>query len=238
MKEFIQVLGSGSKGNCYIIDAGDEQLIIEAGIKDSVVRKALGDRINTVAGCLISHEHADHCEYDRHINLMGIPLYASAKTLDARGLDIGVNVFTLSGQTKIGGFDVLPFPVNHDAAEPLGFLIRHEAFGKLLFATDTYWIDFNLTSGFDTIMIECNYDTETLKASLQAGETSQELYDRVISSHFGLENLIKWFDMQNLTNTKRIILLHMSDERCDLAKCVKAVSDAIGIKTQTAKELI
>ena len=38
----------------------------------------------------------------------------------------------------LGSFDILPFPTFHDAAEPMGFLIRSRTDGdKLVFATDT-----------------------------------------------------------------------------------------------------
>ena len=57
------VLGSSSSGNCYVLDAGNEALILEAGIRLNEVKKVLGFNIRKVVGCLITHQHGDHAKY-------------------------------------------------------------------------------------------------------------------------------------------------------------------------------
>ena len=59
----LRVLGSSSSGNCYILDNGNEALIIEAGIRFIDVKKALDFNIRKVVGCLITHQHNDHAKY-------------------------------------------------------------------------------------------------------------------------------------------------------------------------------
>lgn len=52
---------------------------------------------------------------------------------------------------------MLPVKTEHDAKEPLGFLIYSRTTReKLLFATDTYYIRYRFP-GLTHIMIECNY---------------------------------------------------------------------------------
>lgn len=53
----IQILSSGSKGNCYIVGDESEQLIIDAGIPFRNVEKALNFNLCGARGILISHEH-------------------------------------------------------------------------------------------------------------------------------------------------------------------------------------
>lgn len=68
----IKVLASGSKGNCYLIETSKEILILECGIawKDIVCK--LNFDLSKVVGCLISHEHKDHCKDIKHILNNGI----------------------------------------------------------------------------------------------------------------------------------------------------------------------
>ena len=57
------VLGSSSSGNCYILDNGNEALIIEAGIRFQEVKKALDFNLRKVVGCVVTHAHNDHAKY-------------------------------------------------------------------------------------------------------------------------------------------------------------------------------
>jgi len=50
-------IGSESLGNCYILDNGQEALVIEAGLRPVEVKKALKWNISNVRGVIISHEH-------------------------------------------------------------------------------------------------------------------------------------------------------------------------------------
>lgn len=54
----IDVLNSGSSGNGYVIHAGDEMLLIEAGVKPQEFLKKINFRVGNVAGCIVSHEHS------------------------------------------------------------------------------------------------------------------------------------------------------------------------------------
>lgn len=53
----LKVLGSGSSGNCYILENDSEALIIEAGVPIMETKKALDFNIRKVRGVVISHEH-------------------------------------------------------------------------------------------------------------------------------------------------------------------------------------
>ena len=55
-------MGSSSKGNCYLLDNGNEALMIECGIAFKNVQKAVDFDINRIAGCIISHEHGEQAK--------------------------------------------------------------------------------------------------------------------------------------------------------------------------------
>jgi phosphoribosyl 1,2-cyclic phosphodiesterase len=50
-------LGSSSSGNAYILDCGNEQLIIELGVSWKDILKGLDYNLTKVRACLVSHQH-------------------------------------------------------------------------------------------------------------------------------------------------------------------------------------
>ncbi|WP_366927928.1 MBL fold metallo-hydrolase [Clostridium sp.] len=119
-------------------------------------------------------------------------------------------------QIKIGGFTILPFETQHDAAEPLGFLISHEDMGKLLFATDTYYIQYKF-NGLKHILIEANYSKEILQNNIENGLNSS-LAKRLFTSHFSLENVKEFLKASDLSKCESITLIHLSDENSNAAQ--------------------
>lgn len=55
--DMLKVLATGSKGNCYLLQAGNDKLLLECGIPYKEILKGLDFNLNGVQGCLISHEH-------------------------------------------------------------------------------------------------------------------------------------------------------------------------------------
>jgi len=99
----------------------------------------------------------------------GVDAYLSQGTAEALGLDGHRWHAVLAGQQfEVGTLNILPFETEHDAAEPLGFLLQSRLTGeKLLYATDTYYIRYWFT-GLTHIMIECNYIPDILDANVGA----------------------------------------------------------------------
>ena len=220
----LKVIGSSSSGNCYLLENKEECLILEAGIDP----KKISFDIEKVVGCLITHEHKDHCKYAEHLSKMAIDIYASKGTIEATGLQ-GHRIKEIKALTKysIGNFTILPFNVKHDAKEPLGFLIKHSDIGTLLFATDTYYIE-NRFSDLNHIMIECNYDNEILNENVLQGKIPQVVRDRTLSSHMRIETCIDFLKSNDLTNVFNIILIHLSTQNSNKQLFKETVSKAIG----------
>ncbi len=164
-------------------------------------------------GCLITHEHKDHSKYAKDI-IKYCPIYTSGGTLSK--LELGryaykAVVIQAHLITEIGSFMVVPFETQHDAIEPLGFVIySKETKENLLFATDTYYIKPRFNS-LDYIMVECNYSKAILQANIDKGLIPEAMAKRLWSSHFELENVKDFLRAADLTLTKKIYLLHLSD---------------------------
>ena len=50
-------VGSGSSGNTYLLQCGDEILVLDAGKPFKEVKKALSFYIRPIVGVVVTHEH-------------------------------------------------------------------------------------------------------------------------------------------------------------------------------------
>ncbi|MCB2310678.1 MBL fold metallo-hydrolase [Clostridium tagluense] len=231
----IKVLATGSSGNCYIIQAGEEKLVLECGIDYKSILKGLNYSIKGVVGCLISHQHMDHRKSIKKIfeNLprvvapVGILVKFEyehfRKSIAATHLE----------SFKLGSFTILPFNCQHtntDGSEciNLGYLIQHPMIGKILFATDTYYLKYKFKD-ISHILIECNYSEETL----QAVDPHEQ---RLFKSHMSLETLKETLKTWDLSFAKTITLIHLSRNNGDPKQFKREIEQLTGIPTYIAVE--
>lgn len=212
----LEVIGSGSRGNSYLLISQNEVLILEAGMSFFEIKKTLDFDLSKVVGCLVSHEHKDHSKCVAEMLNAGIPVYASAGTWEALDIANAFNSFVWkSGQIiRLGKFEIKSFSTRHDAAEPFGFLIRHPEAGTILFATDTYYLQQRFR-GLNNILIECNYEAESLREKFERGEVAKPLYERLLTSHMSLKTCLKMLDIYDLSKVNKIVLVHLSDANSD-----------------------
>ena len=184
--------------------------MIECGLPIKKIKLALNFGLFGIDFCLLSHEHRDHSKAVKDILKAGIDVYTSQGTIDALKLKHHRLHPVESKQSfTVGDWKILPFDVNHDAAEPLGFLIANEENEKLLFATDTYYLKYKFP-GVQIVAIECNYSLGTLSPKLE-----EIVKQRLLKSHFSLDNLVKFFKANDLSKVEEIYLLHLSAGNSD-----------------------
>ncbi|GGB41452.1 MBL fold metallo-hydrolase [Lentibacillus populi] len=207
----IKTLASGSKGNCYHITDGSTPLLLECGIPFKLIRKALDFKTSNIAGVLVTHEHKDHCAGLKGVTRAGINCYMSTGTAEATGyLHHRIKTVQAKKKFEIGTWNVLPFDVQHDVSEPMGFLLQNKVGEKLLFATDTYYIRYSFP-GLTHLLIECNYSMDILNENIASGRVHKGMKKRLIRSHFSLENVRDFLKANDLSKVKEIHLLHLSD---------------------------
>lgn len=225
----ITVIASGSSGNAYRIDDGETSLLLDAGIPLRLIKQALNFRVRDIAGCLITHAHGDHAKAAGDLAKAGVDIYTSKGTLDACRL-AGHRMKTVEAlkEINIGTFAVLPFDVQHDAPDPLGFLLTSRATGeKLLYFTDTYYIKYRFT-GLTHIMGECNYSMDIIEQSVRNGYIPPELVPRLIKSHMSLDHFLDLLRANDLRQVKQIYLLHLSNNNSDAERFKEAVQKLTG----------
>lgn len=225
----IKVVGTGSKGNSYIIQAGEEILLLECGLNIKEIKKALNFNLSKVVGCLISHSHNDHCKAVKEV-LKFTNIFTSKGTkeeLEERFELKNSFVIIEHGKLfKIGNFKIMPFNTQHDTLEPLGFLIEHKDLGKILFATDSYYLKYKFKD-IDHVLIECNYSENILKYL-------EPYRARLLKSHMSLETLKETLKTWDLSNTKDITLIHISDDNGEHERFREEIEKLTGIKTIVA----
>jgi len=191
--------------------------------------KGLNFNLRNIEGCLVTHEHKDHSKAIRDILNNGIDVYSSYGTLSSIGDELGYRAKFISSehQFSVGEFMVMPFATQHDAAEPLGFLIQHSNMGKLLFITDSYYCKYKF-KGLNHILIECNYSMEILNKNIEEGLVHPVLANRLLKSHFNLENVKEFLKATDLVKVKDIVLPHLSDGNSNAAEFKEEIQRLTG----------
>lgn len=232
----IKVLASGSSGNCYLLQDKDEILILECGIRYKQILEGLNYELENVVGCLVTHEHKDHSKAIENLNNAGINVYASFGTFEMLNIENHRTKIVESEKVfKVGNFTVLPFEVKHDAKEPLGFLIKHEAIGNLLFLTDSYYCEYNFNN-LNHILVECNYTKDILDENIENGVIPISLRNRITRSHFELRNVIDFLRSNDLSMVETITIIHLSSQNSDEEYFIKEIEKNIGMPIKASRK--
>ena len=234
----LKVLGSSSKGNCYILENSHEALIIEAGISFSRVRSAMSLDISKVVGCLISHEHGDHSKHMVKYAKSGINILASKRVFEAKPMDhyrkMGI-IIEPGEEYILGDFSVVPFNVDHDVP-CFGFLISHPDSGRIAFITDSCSCD-QVFGKLDHVIIECNYACDILDANIIAGKVRYSQGNRIRLTHMELENCKRTLMCNDISSVRNIVLVHLSNDNSDAERFRNEIQELTGKNIVIATEM-
>jgi phosphoribosyl 1,2-cyclic phosphodiesterase len=224
----IKALASSSAGNCYRVTDGVTPILLECGIRYKDIQRGFDFKMSEVEACLVTHEHNDHVKSINDVLKAGIDVYASRGTFETLGINHHrIKPVRAKEQFQIGTWTILPFDVQHDVSEPLGFLLVNQLGGKLLFATDTYYIKYRF-SGITHIMVECNYSMDILNENIATGRVSKAMKKRVMKSHFSLDNVKDFLRANDLSKVQEIWLLHLSDNNSHAERFKKEIQELTG----------
>jgi phosphoribosyl 1,2-cyclic phosphodiesterase len=177
----------------------------------------------------------DHSKAVKDIMRAGIDCYMGRGTAEA--LEVSghrANIIKAKQQFRIGTWTILPFETQHDAFN-LGFLLANQDGEKLLYATDTYFIRYRFQS-LTHIMIEANYNLDILKRNVDAGAVPKALKNRLLKSHFSLENVKRFLQANDLGKVQEIWLLHLSNGNSDAERFKREVMELTGKPVYIALE--
>jgi phosphoribosyl 1,2-cyclic phosphodiesterase len=242
-------LGSGSAGNCMVIEQAATRILLDCGfgVREVVNRLQQLNLIpEQIAGILVTHEHDDHAKGAfKFAAKYAVPVWLSHGSLKMcerympDNAKVTLNVIDSHTKFHIEHIEISPYPVPHDAREPTQFTFS-DGQNKLGVLTDvgasTQHIE-QVLSGCDALVLECNHDLDML----ENGTYPYSLKKRVGSRLGHLDNTSAAALLAKLDNSKlkHIIAAHLSakNNTPDLAK--KALSrvlncehDWVGIAAQ------
>jgi phosphoribosyl 1,2-cyclic phosphodiesterase len=240
-------LGSGSEGNGLLVEVDSTRVLVYCGfgVRDTVARLArIGVAAETVAAIVVTHEHSDHIGgVAAFAAKFGTPVWLTFGTLSVVAERFArldrVYGFDSHDTFAVGAIEIRPFPVPHDAREPVQFVCSdgNWRLGVLTdLGTSTAFVESSL-SGCDALVLECNHDIDMLAN----GDYPYPLKQRIAGRFGHLDNaaaagLLAKIDTSRL---KHLIAAHLSqhNNRPELARAALAASlgctaDWIGIADQ------
>lgn len=223
-----QSLASSSQGNAYIVSDDCTHILLECGVSHKKLQQLCGFQTTALDGCIVSHEHKDHCKCVEKILSSGVPVYLSQGT--AQALELSEKLLDLATEMEsgkqftIGSIDVLPFSTFHDAQEPLGFVMKSRVDGDILaFATDTVNLPYNFP-GVNLLAVEANFQQDVLDRCERMPEKTRH---RVSNTHMEIDKLCACLRRMDLSRCREIYLLHLSAATSHEGQFVNKVRRAV-----------
>jgi phosphoribosyl 1,2-cyclic phosphodiesterase len=228
-------LGSGSKGNVTLVEFGATRILVDAGLsaKDVAQRlEAIGVASESITCLLLTHEHHDHSRgVERFSKKHKVPVACAPDTLEAMNLSYihlaRWHAFEPGRPFEIGDVTVDPFHVPHDAARPVGFLLRGHGV-RVGIATDlghATTLVVERLRGSHVVMVEANHDD----AMLRDGPYPWHLKQRVGGNqgHLSNDEAAALVAAVATDDCRAVILAHLSDQNNTPALARRAASMAL-----------
>lgn len=230
----IKVIGSGSSGNCYLANINGTQLLLECGLPFKTIQKALNFKLSSIEACLVTHEHIDHSKAVKDLLKNSINVYATKRTFDALNVKSHRAISFLKDKEDtycymfFNRLCILPFQAIHDAQEPISFYIQDiHTKESLLFVTDTAYMPYKIPD-VDVLMVECNYVKNVIDSNVKNDSLNINLRNRIVKNHMSLETLLTTLKQADLSNLKKVYVLHLSDANSQEKTILEAIQRTTG----------
>ena len=234
-------LGSGSEGNGLLIEQHATRLLLDCGfgLKDAVARLArAGLTPEQLTGILVTHEHDDHAGgVFKLANRYRIPVWLTHGTLTMvqrllpQQRNFTIHIIDSHQPFAIDDLQVHPYPVPHDAREPVQYVLSDGArrLGVLTdTGTSTPYIE-HMLSGCDALLLECNHDLDML----MNGPYAWSLKKRVSGRLGHLDNAMSSAILSRIdcSRLQHIVAAHLSAKNNLPELARQALSSALNCDT-------
>jgi phosphoribosyl 1,2-cyclic phosphodiesterase len=226
-------LGSGSRGNALVVEAGGTRVLLDCGFGPRELARRLGrfglsaEDLNAV---IITHEHTDHVAgAARCATRHDLPLYLTHGTLNAAQFE-GARVEVIDGHRPfaVGELEFHPFPVPHDAREPIQFVVSDGCF-RCGILTDAGFATphmVEMLSGCHALVLECNHDEDMLAGGSYPPALKRRIAGRNGHlSNFEAANLLRLLDTSRI---QHVVAAHLSQQNNLPVLAQAALATALG----------
>lgn len=239
-------LGSGSKGNALLVEAGSTRVLIDAGFGPREMSRRL-ERLGLVAddvdAVLVTHEHSDHIggafACARRFGWSIVLTHGTLAATRDTDVDERITIIDSHDAFAVGDLSVQPFPVPHDAREPVQFILADGA-RRLGVLTDAGHVTPHMVAMLnecDALVLECNHDM----AMLEQGRYPPALKRRIggLWGHLDNAAAASLLSQVGAAKLQHVVAAHLSEEnnspalaRAALSSVLGCAQDWIGIATQ------
>lgn len=241
------VLGSGSGGNCVVVESGPHRLLIDAGFSCREIERRMakvGVDPKSLQGLVLTHEHVDHARgADRFVRRHKLPLWATGGTLQESRLRAetrqAAGVLRSGEVQEVAGFAVEPFAIPHDAREPVGLVVQ-DPYGRRVGLAADLGVRSRLAWGrladLDLLLLETNHDLDMLRN----GPYPWSLKQRVAGRHGHLSNRDAADGIPELLSERlqAVVLYHLSRTNNLPALAMEAVGEVLERERSRARLVV
>ncbi len=228
-------LASGSKGNALFVGTSQTKVLIDAGLSARQIAKKLSEinvDLSEIDAIVVTHEHSDHIRGIEMLGCkMGIPVFANSDTARAIYESIGdapkFKIFSTGEKFEFGDIEFDPFSIQHDAMDPVGFVLRLGSV-KLGICADlgfaTTLVE-NKLQECDYLYLESNHQVEMVHACPRPAVYKQRVLGRL--GHLSNAQATELLEKLLHSNLKHIHLAHLSSECNNPDLALKTVRDML-----------
>lgn len=229
------MLASGSRGNAIYLSDGNSRILIDAGLSGVEIERRMSSRgldPEKLDGIVVSHEHSDHIQavgiLSRRFKL---PVYISERTYAAASQQLGriddVRRFSCGSPFPIGGLELHPFSISHDAMDPAGFTVTANG-TRIGIATDlgiaTSMVKTHLKA-CSALILEANHDPVMLAEGSYPWPLKQRIKGR--TGHLSNDDTLQLLKEILHDRLSHVILAHLSEQNNTPEKALDAVGQAL-----------
>ena len=226
----ICVLASGSEGNSTFIASEIHKILIDIGknvkyITDKL--KEINETPESIEAIIISHTHNDHvAALERFVKKYHTKVYMTKKMFfDLTNLEKYENIIMYEDDIYFDSLKITSIKTSHDVTDSRNFLVEDKNH-SLVYITDTGYLNrkyFDLLKNKEYYLFESNHDIPML----MNGPYPKWLKTRVLGTSGHLSNKDASFYLTKLigTNTKKIILMHLSHKNNTEEKAMQMIEE-------------
>lgn len=229
-------LGSGSRGNALLVESGSTLVLLDCGFGIAETERRLerlGVIAESISAVLVTHEHSDHIGgVFRFARRHSIPVWLTHGTLTgAPQKDVVLpEIQLIDGHTRyaLGDLEVLPFPVPHDAREPVQYVFS-DGDSRLGVLTDAGSLTphiIEMLDRCDALVLECNHDREMLAASSYPPSLKRRISGRL--GHLANDVAASLLDRIDVSRLQHVVAAHLSEQNNRPSLATAALAAALG----------
>jgi phosphoribosyl 1,2-cyclic phosphodiesterase len=212
----VDILASGSSGNCIALQSNGSTILVDCGIARTKIEKRLldvGIRPDSITAIVITHAHSDHVKGVPLANKYKIPVFAAEnewKSISVVDQELQ-RPFKSGSVFNLDDWYIESFKTHHDAFEPSGYTISDFEGQKCSICLDTGHVDEEMLSTMEysnIYIIEANHEPNMVEVS----DYPNSVKARILSHIGHLSNEQTSEALSRLVNGvgEQIFLTHLS----------------------------